>query len=205
MEYIDMTPQRFANDILKPWDELNALLSQQYAFQPDISDVSRLAGNIAVAIRHQIDFSDLNDNQANKLCHAHQLISDAGDYWKHGSLRNEKRNSPLSVAAAFEYREDKTFRFLRNILTIEHKSLGQHDFMQTSAEAAKFWMRQKGILSEWKGEPFLAPTIYENVARLKFNAKYCVSMSSTRLRFFKEDRNGELIPFAPPEIRFEVY
>ena len=200
-----MTPQRFANDILKPWDELNALLSQQYAFQPELSDVSRLAGNVAVAIRHQIDFSDLNDKQANELCHAHQLISDAGDYWKHGSLRREERNSPLSVAAAFEYREDKTFSFLRNILTINHSSLGEHDFMQTSAEAARFWMTQKGFSSEWKGESFLAPVIYENAARLKFDAKYCISMSSVQLRFFKKDRGGELIPVDPPEVRFEVY
>ena len=205
MEYIDMTPARFANDILKPWDELNALLSQQYAFQPDLSDVSRLAGNIAVAIRHQIDFSDLNDKQANEQCPAHQLISDAGDYWKHGNLRREERNSPLSVAAAFEYCEDKTFRFLRNMLTIQHQSLGEHDFMQTSAEAAKFWMAQKGFSTEWKGEPLVAPVHYENAARLKFDAKYCISMSSVQLRFFQKNGSDEFIPVDPPEVRFEVY
>jgi len=62
-----MTQHRFINDILKPWDELNSLLSQQYAFQPDLSDITRLAGNIAVSIRHQIDSSDLNDKQAHGI------------------------------------------------------------------------------------------------------------------------------------------
>lgn len=146
-----MTPHRFANDILKPWDELDSLLVQQFAFQPDISDISRLAGYIAVAIRHQVDFSNLSDKQANHLSQAHQLISDAGDYWKHGELRKEERNSPISVAAAFEYCEDGTFRFLRNIVTLNHRALGMHDFMEASSQAAKFWMGQRVI------PPFLAP------------------------------------------------
>lgn len=200
-----MTPRRFANDILKPWDELDSLLSQQYAFQPDISDISRLAGNIAVAIRHQIDFSDLTDKQANNLSQAHQLISDAGDCWKHGELRKEERNSSISVAAAFEYREDGTFRFLRNIVTLNHRSFGEHDFMVTSSEAAKFWMTQRGYSIEWSGAPNTAVSTYENAARLKFNSKYCIEMSSVQLKFFKRTGGDVLVPVDPPEVRFEVY
>lgn len=200
-----MTPHRFANDILKPWDDLDSLLSQQYAFQPDISDISRLAGNIAVAIRHQIDFSDLTDKQANYLSQAHQLISDAGDYWKHGELRKKERNSPISVAAAFEYRENGTFRFLRNIVTLNHRSLGERDFMDTSAEAAKFWMAQRDYSIEWKGAPSTAPPRYENAARLKFHSKYCIEMSSVQLKFFKRIDGDSLVPVDPPEVRIEVY
>ena len=199
-----MTPHRFANDILKPWDELDSLLVQQFAFQPDISDISRLAGYIAVAIRHQVDFSNLSDKQANHLSQAHQLISDAGDYWKHGELRKEERNSPISVAAAFEYREDGTFRFLRNIVTLNHRSLGMHDFMEVSSQAAKFWMGQKGYSIGWVGVPSTAEPTCESAARLKFNTKYCIEMSSVQLKFFKQI-DDVLVPFDPPEVRFEVY
>jgi hypothetical protein len=200
-----MTPHRFINDVLKPWDELNSLLSKQYAFQPDLSDVSRLTGNIAVSIRHQVDFSDLNDKQANELSPPHKLISDSGDYWKHGSLRKEERNSPITVAATFEYKDGPLFRFIRNALTIEHKSLGKHDFMVTSAEAARFWMSQHGFNIEWRGVPDVAPFVYEPSARLKFNSKYCVSMSSVQLQFLKIDGSSKLAPFDPPDVRFEVY
>ncbi|MDQ6955790.1 MAG: hypothetical protein Q9M21_01205 [Mariprofundaceae bacterium] len=200
-----MTHHRFINDILKPWDELNLLLSQQYAFQPDLSDITRLAGSIAVSIRHQVDSSELNDKQINELSRAHQIISDAGDYWKHGELKKEERNSPITVAAAFEYREDKTFRFIRNIVTIEHKSLGSHDFMAASSEAARFWMSQNGYSLQWEGVPSVAPFVYNNAAKLKFNPKYCFSMSSVQLKFFKMTDTEGLIPFDPPNVRFEVY
>jgi len=200
-----MTPHRFTNDVLKPWNELNSLLSKQYAFQPDLSDISRLAGNIAVSIRHQVDFSDLNDKKANELSPSHKLISDTGDYWKHGSLRKEERNSPITVAATFEYKEGPQFRFIRNALTIEHKSLGKHDFMVVAAEAARFWMSQHGFQIEWRGVPDAASFRYESAARLKFNSKYCVSMDSVQLQFLKMDDSSKLKPFAPPDVRFEVY
>jgi len=200
-----MTPHRFINDILKPWDDLNSLLAKQYAFQPDLSDVSRLAGNIAVSIRHQVDFSVLNDRQANKLSPSHRLISDAGDYWKHGSLRKEGRNSPITVSATFEYREDGAFRFIRNALTLEHKSLGKHDFMVVAAEAARFWMSQYGYTIEWRGVPDVAPFVYEPAARLKFDSKYCINMSNVQLQFLKMNESSKLVPFAPPEVKFEVY
>jgi hypothetical protein len=200
-----MTPHRFINDILKPWDELNSLLSKQYAFQPDLSDVSRLAGNIAVSIRHQVDFSDLNDRQVNELSPSHKLISDAGDYWKHGNLRKEERNSTITVSAKFECKDGPVFRFIRNALTLKHRSLGKHDFMVAAAEAARFWMSQHGFNIEWRGIPDVAPFVYEKAARLKFNSKYCMNMSSVQLQFFKMNESSKLVPFDPPDVRFEVY
>ncbi|WP_415911300.1 hypothetical protein [Neptuniibacter sp. QD37_11] len=200
-----MNQRRFINDIIKPWDELNSLLSQQYAFQPDLSDITRLAGSIAVSIRHQVDFVELNDNQANTLSEAHRIICDAGDYWKHGSLRKEERNCPITVAAAFEYADNGTFRFIRNIASLTHNSRGESDFLETSVQAAKFWMSQHGFNVEWNGTPTTATPKFEFAARLQFNPKYCINMSSTQIKFFKRAANGELIPFDPPEVRFEVY
>lgn len=200
-----MNPRRFINDIIKPWDELNSLLSQQYAFQPDLSDITRLAGHIAISIRHQVDFVALNDRQANSLSQAHRIICDAGDYWKHGSLRKEERNCPITVAAAFEYANNGTFRFIRNIATLTHNSLGDRDFLETSAEAAKFWMTQHGFSVEWNGTPTIAEPNFESTARLQFNPKYCINISSTQIKIFKKAADGKLIPFDPPEIRIEIY
>ena len=200
-----MTPQRFINDILKPWDELNTLLAKQYAFQPDLSDVSRLAGNIAVSIRHQVDFSELNDKQANELSPPHKLMSDAGDYWKHGNLRKEERNSTISVSATFEYKDGPEFRFIRNTVMLEHQSLGKHDFMVVAAEAARFWISQHGFNINWRGIPDAELFVYEPAARLKFNPKYCASMSSVQLQFLKMDTSNKLVPFDPPDVKFEVY
>lgn len=44
---------RLINDVVKPWEELNALLVQRFAFQPDLSDVTHLASALAVSIKHE--------------------------------------------------------------------------------------------------------------------------------------------------------
>ena len=200
-----MNPQRFINDIVKPWDELNSLLCENFALQPDLSDITRLAGGIAVSIRHQVDFSTLNDRQANEICAAHRIISDAGDYWKHGSLRKKERNSPITVSAAFEFSEPLGFRFIRNMIFVEHKSLGAHDFMEVSATAIKFWINQHNININWQGAVLESRYAFEPTARLGFNQKYCISMSNVQLRFLQKDSNGAYTPVDPPEVKFEVY
>jgi hypothetical protein len=196
-------PHRFTNDILKPWDELNDLLSLQYAFHPNISDITRLAGGIAVSLRHQTDSSTLTNQQANDLSIEHRVIADVADYWKHGNLRNENRNSPMTVVANFEYQDDK-FSFIKNAITIQHRRLGEYDFMETSAEAAKFWMSQKGHNVDWLGTPKISEPKWDDMALLKFNSKYCIRMSEVRFRFYKKNSNGELELFDPPIVKFGV-
>jgi hypothetical protein len=101
---LNVNPQRFVNDVVKPWDELNALLVQRYAFQPDLSDVTRLAGALAVAIKHQADLAGCTDRSAiDAASLENKLMSDVGDFWKHGPLRESSRNNSLSVSAMFEY------------------------------------------------------------------------------------------------------
>jgi len=200
-----MNQQRFINDIIKPWNELNSLLRENFAFQPELSDITRLAGGIAVSIRHQVDFSSIDDKQANESCPAHKIIADAGDYWKHGSLRKEERNSPITVSAAFEFSEPEGFRFIRNIICIEHKSLGAHDLMETSATAIKFWLNHHNINLTWQGTTLESQNHFEPTARLGFNPKYCTSMSSVQLRFLKKNADGTYAPIDPPDVKFEVY
>ncbi|MBD0785810.1 hypothetical protein HUO09_05620 [Vibrio sp. Y2-5] len=199
-----MNKNRFINDVIKPWEELNLLLVKQFAFQPDLSDVTRLAGGISIALRHQVDFSELSDRQTNEMCFSQNLIVDAGDYYKHGELRNTSRNCPMVVVSNFEYK-DNEFAFLRNTVLIEHYTHGSYDFMKESLKAIQFWIQQHGYEITWQSEIKFAPRCFQHEAMLKFDPKYCFEMSSTRIQFFKENNAGALEPYSPEEVRFAVY
>jgi hypothetical protein len=200
-----MILHRFLNDIIKPWDELNHLLAQRYAFQPEVSNVTRLAGGLAVAIRHQVDFAGWTNNNANMASFEHRLITDAADFWKHGNLTKIERNNELTTSALFEYSPDKGFCFLRNGLFIEHATLGEHDFMETTFGAINFWIKTRGLSIIWSGQVETAEPKFHQTAFLKFDSRYCISMSSIRTRFFVRNEAGTLVPTEPPEIRIEVF
>jgi hypothetical protein len=50
------------NDAVKPWDELNHLLAQPFAYRPDLSDITRLANSIAVVIKHMAEHHNAERN-----------------------------------------------------------------------------------------------------------------------------------------------
>jgi len=201
-----VNPQRFVNDIVKPWDELNALLSQRYAFQPDLSDVSRLAGALAVAIKHQADLAGYEDrSRIDAASGDNKLMSDVGDFWKHGPLRDSGRNNSLSVSAMFEYDPGRGFRFLRNGLFIQHATLGEHDFMHTSLAAIRYWLTIQRIGLSWSGAVAEGPAEFHPTAFLHYDPRYCISMSSTQFRFFARSGGGDLVPTDPPEVRIEIH
>lgn len=200
-----MSVLRFLNDIVKPWDELNALLAKRLALQPDLSDVTRLAGSLAVAIRHQADTIGLKNSEVNKECFQHRIISDTADFWKHGSLWNQDRNNRFSTEAFFEYENGKGFSFLRNALLVEHTSLGKHDFLSTSLAAIYYWNNKQGFNIAWQGSVHENPTEFHEEAFLNFESEKCISMSQVRLGFFSRKTNGLLERIDPPGGRFVVY
>lgn len=200
-----MPTLRFLNDIIKPWDELNALLAKRLALQPDLSDVTRLAGALAVAIRHQVDVVGLKDTEANTECVEHRIVCDVGDFYKHGSLRNPSRNNRFSTEAFFEYGPGKGFSFLRNTLFVEHATLGKHDFLQTTLAAIHYWMNKRALSINWNGIVFENPTDFHEEAFLNFDSEECISMKQVRLGFFLRGENAELQRVNPPEVRFAVY
>ena len=203
---INVNPQRFVNDVVKPWDEFNGLLSQRYAFQPDLSDVTRLAGALAVAIKHQADLAGYADRSAIDAASLdNKLMSDVGDFWKHGPLRDSGRNNSLSVSAMFEYHPGRGFRFLRNGLFNQHASLGEHDFMHTSLAAIRYWLTTQRIGLSWSGAIAEGPAEFYPTALFRYNPRYCISMSSTRVRFLARSGGGDLVPTDPPEVRIEIY
>lgn len=200
-----MSALRFLNDIVKPWDELNTLLIKRFALQPDLSDVTRLAGSLAVAIRHQVDTIGVKDSVANAECLEHRVISDTADFWKHGSLRNPNRNNCFSTEAFFEYENGKGFSFLRNALFVEHVSLGKHDFLQTSLIAIYYWINKQGFNITWQGSVHENPSEFHEEAFLNFESEKCISISQVHLGFFSRNTNGSLERVDPPEVRFAIY
>lgn len=94
---------RLINDIVKPWEELNVLLVQRFAFQPDLSDVTRLASALAVSIKHQADLRGISRSVIDSASNENRIMSDVADAVKHGQLRDPSRNNRLDVVSWFEY------------------------------------------------------------------------------------------------------
>ncbi|MDO8778008.1 MAG: hypothetical protein Q7K57_56685 [Burkholderiaceae bacterium] len=203
---------KFLNDIAKPWDELNALLIERYAFQPDLSDVTTRVSAIATAIKHQVDILALDRGCKPKKLQLEvdaesdvaRLMSDVSDAAKHVVLGEPVRQNSIFVAAMFEVNLEGHFRFLRNGVFIEHASLGRHDFMSTALSAIEYWSRKRTLNLAWSGEVREASIDFFPTAFLHFDPKYCINMSSTRIMYFCRDDAGNLQPFDPEEVRFEV-
>lgn len=202
--------RKFLNDIVKPWDELNQLLSQRYAFDPEVSDISRLAGGLMTAIRHQVDVVGWTKGkqptvprQAPPL--AHQLVLDAADFWKHGTLDNPNRNNSINVVAMFEYEQEQGFRFIRNGLFIEHATHAEHDLMEAMATAIHFWINVRGLDIQFDGKLQEATQEFGPVAYLNFNPQLCIEARSTRFKFFSRSFDGALFPVDPPDVRIAIY
>lgn len=195
----------FLTNIVKPWDELNSLLSQRYAFQPEISDVTRLAGSLSVSIKHQAEVAGNSRTKTDEESTENRLMSDVADAWKHGELKNPKRNNSLSVGSQFECSEDNNFRFIRNVLTINHATDGALDFMETSKEAIKYWINKLSMPISWNPPILEGDMEFHKEAYLFFNPKYQISMGSTNLQIVKRNSDNQLIPYDSPEVRFAVY
>src|SRR5258706_9729579 len=84
---------RLINDVIKPWEELNSLLVQRLALQPDLSDITRLASALAVSIKHQADLRGVPRNAVDSASNENRIISDVADATKHGQLRDSSRNN----------------------------------------------------------------------------------------------------------------
>ena len=197
--------RKLVNDIIKPWEELGELLAQPFAFQPELSDVTRLATTLAVTISHYPELHGLQRSTIDSKCHACQVMTDVADMAKHGQLRNEMRHNELYVAALFECGSQNQFRFLRNAILIQHTSFGEIDFMNKSLEAIKFWMRELQFrlnrnLAVKEGSEGFSPS-----ARLKYNERYCINMKSTRYKFVRRMANNSLVPYDPPKVSIELY
>ena len=195
---------KFLNDIAKPWDELNSLLVQRYAFDPDLSDVTRMASALAVAIKHYPERVSIDSGMVRDESPENRLMSDVADASKHGKLDKPARRNSMNVVALFEFDEKNQFRFLRNAILINHASEGEFDFMVMALGAMSYWFSKVPLNVKWKGALREVPSKFYPTAFLYYNPKYCIHMGSTRVKFFKRNSDGVLSACEPPSCRFEV-
>lgn len=202
-----MKPLEFVNDVLKPYDELNSLLVKRLAFEPELSDVTRLARAVATAIRHLPEKTGFKQQQVIKESLSHRLVSDVSDAWKHVRLGDDRRNNEIFVTAMFEYDEVSGFRFLRNSLSVKHATLKEHDFLEATLDAIRYWRQKIPLEVTWKNEGRIrtAPKKFYETAYLYYDSKYCVSMKNTRFRFYKQNFRGKFSAIDPKEARIEIF
>ena len=195
---------KFLNDVIKPWDDLNKNLIIPYAVEPETSNFTRLASALAISIKHQPEKSDLSEPRTGKEKKAYLILSDLADSEKHGVLRKSKRQCNISIASAFEYKENK-FSFLRNIIFINHASFGEVDFIEESLRIIKYWVKEYEGKISWNEKIKFSSQNFQDKASLIYSSEHCLSMSKTRVIILKRNHKGLLEPFAPPEVRLFIY
>jgi len=197
--------KRFITNIIRPWNELNAVLSRRYALQPDYCDITRMCGSLAVSIKHEAEFAGIPRGTVDTESPENKLMSDVGDAYKHGTLKNSARQNQLRVASVFEVNDSGHFRFIRNKVNIQHSSLGVSDFMLTSGKAIEYWIRKLGLNTGWQASITEAEDAFYDHAFLFFCPQYQVETECIDLHFHSRDCHNQLTPVDPEEVRFVLY
>jgi hypothetical protein len=184
------------NDAVKPWDELNHLLAQPFAYRPDLSDITRLANSIAVVIKHMAEHHNAERNATDQVSPANRLMSDAADAWKHGGhkLRDPGRNNHMQVLSRFEVNTAGEFRFVRNKILIDHATLGKLDFMVNARNAIRYWLSEIHLNLNWPGHLLEGPMVFNNRAVVFYDPHQQLGMQSVRIETVKRAANGKLYP-----------
>lgn len=198
--------RQFLNDAVKPWDELNELLAKPFAYQPEISDVTRLANAIAVAIKHQSEHSNAKRGQVDLESIANRLMSDVADGWKHGrqKLNDESRRHEMKVVSRFEVNEINRFRFVRNRVVVEHASLGNVDFMIHARDAIRYWFQKMDWAIQWSGQLLSGPLLFQESATVYYDSRQQIGMDSTRIEMVRRRADGIFQLVDVEQIKFVV-
>ncbi len=191
------------NDTVRPWDKLNKTLAEPFAYQPDLSDVTREAVTIATAIKHIAEKFTKDRRSIDAASLENSIMSDVADKWKHRDLRRSDRDNRLFVQSLFEVRNNH-FGFLRNRVIVDHATHGQIDFMATAAAAIRYWLDRLEVMPDWTGKVHVAKIVFLPVATLYFDDSRQMNMESVRLQFLARADNGDLIPAAPNEVKFQL-
>ena len=194
---------KFVNDIIKPWVELNDLLAQRYAFQPNLSDVTRMAASLALFISHYGE-PKIMPKQTAQDSVAMKMMRDVADSSKHFKLTDPARQCEIAVRAFFKVRDDGQCRFLRNAVLIDHATEGELDFMAVALDSIRYWIDRFGLEIQWAAQVKDAANEFYPTAWLDYEAKYCINLGSTNIRFLKRE-GGSLIQFDPLDMIFEIW
>jgi len=197
-------PYEFVTNLIRPWDKLNDLLVKPYAFQPDVNDPLRDAANIAIAIRHQSEKTGIPQKTANAECQANEILLDVADAWKHGRLRDPARNNTISISSRFEFESKERFRFIRNVITVEHSTKGSFDLIEIEGAALAYWHSKLGIMINWIPVICEAPPTFTSKVVLFFNPEHQIHMEATKIQFVCRDTDGRLVLADPEGFEFEI-
>lgn len=193
---------KFINDVLKPWEDFNQILSQPFAVQPELSSFTHIVNTLSVSISHY------NEDKYLKRRKLKSLMNDIADTAKHIVLDKPERETVTAISSCFLCNDQGQFLFLRNIPFIYYKKYPdiKYDFMKASLLEIQEIMKEEKI-DIGRKIPILEfqDPIYRKVAQLKFNPQYCIKMESINIKFFKEGDNKELIPYDPPKVNFKLY
>lgn len=193
---------RFLNDIIKPWDELNDLLSKPYAYEPGLNDVTRMAGNLAISIKHHHEFTKAERIAINKESHSNKIMSDIADMIKHHSLGDKNRENKLSISSIFECSNNK-FKFLRTLISVKYNDECEFDFALESINAINFWVARDGFVLPRKLEIKICEEEFKDKAILRYEPSRSIQMQTIQLKFFKRNNTGVLEPHDPENLTFE--
>lgn len=194
---------KFINDILKPWDELNELLSLPYCVEPSLSTITKMATDIAISISHFAENSGIKNRiEVAKDCLNNQLMIDIADMTKHKKLKRPERENKINVVSLFEYIEPSKFKFLRNKIIIDHNTYGKSDFIETSLNAILYWTPLLNL--DVKRKLTIKDNNISEKATLIFNPKYCIHAEKTTYNFLKKTEGDLLVDFNPPKFYIEI-
>ncbi|MDF3029363.1 MAG: hypothetical protein K0S23_3670 [Fluviicola sp.] len=195
---------RFATSIIRPWEKLNSELINQVSVDSNISDIITMAEDLAVRLSHFPEIAGKKSVRTNKKSVDYNIIVDIADATKHESLDNQERSNKLYVTSMFEGRDDETFRFIRNKVTVEHSKYGKIDFLEISKKAAEFLFSQLGLNIFWKANILEAQYLFSNKIELDIHYQYQFIWSSWKVEFVRKNELGELLHYDPPKFLFEL-
>ena len=193
---------KFLNDIIKPWDELNDLLSKPYAYELGLNDVTRMAGNLAIAIKHHRELTKIERIEINKESPSNKIMSDIADMIKHHGLADKNRENEFSISSIFECFNNK-FKFLRTLISVKYNGGVEFDFALEAINAMNVWAIRNGWVLPRKLEIKLCEDGFKDKAILRYESSKSIYMQSTQMRFFKRNAAGVLEPYDPENLAFE--
>lgn len=198
--------QRFISDIIRPWEELNVLLSKQYLIDPAVSDIIRVAGSLSIAIKHFLEVLGRKGISAGEEAQSYNIISDVADGYKHGALRDNSRNNDLITSSLFEGNEEGKFRFIRNKVTIKHNRYGDLDFLEVSKQAVLFFIKRLNLNIFWNPPILENPNPFHGEVFLYLHHEHQVALTGLQLQieFLKRNQLGELVHYDPPSWKFSL-
>jgi hypothetical protein len=201
-----MTEQaaKYITEVIKPWEHLNASLGKAYCIDPTINDFISAATSLAVSIKHQAELNGLIIKDLEQESEEYKIMSDVADASKHGSLRDNSRNNNLIVSSMFETNDAGQFRFLRNVININHNAVGKIDFIVCAKDAALYLLNKLDIKTNWNPKVYSYSAEFVDEVRLHASIENQVAWKGLSLQFVKQNSKGELQPFDPSLWKFHL-